>query len=92
MRIPQRAALLPLVLIGLCSCAGRPVPVPPPVVIRAVPCPEPTVPALPPLDGGESFDALPAWDVLMERDDIMRAHINALRRSLACYRAQATDR
>lgn len=89
-----RAALLPLVLIGLCSLAGCAtradrVSTPPPAVIAAAPCPEPDDPILPDVDGEQSFDELDQYDVIMERDDLLRQHINALRRALDCYRAQA---
>ena len=55
-----RAALLPLVLIGLCSLAGcaAHVDAPPPAVVAAGPCPEPDDPILPEVDGETSFDEL----------------------------------
>jgi len=87
-----RAALLLIALTGLCSlagCAAREAPAPlAPIVMGAVLCPEPAAPALPQVDGGESFDTLDQYDVFMERDDLMRGHIDALRRTVNCYRAQ----
>lgn len=84
-----RAALLLIALTGLCSlagCAARETPAP--LVMGAVLCPEPAAPALPQVIGGESFDTLDQYDVFMERDDLMRGHIDALRRTVNCYRAQ----
>lgn len=89
MRIVKHAMLWLIASIALSSCAGRPAQVLPPVVVATVVCPEPPVPALPPLDGSESFDSFSAWAVLMERDDSMRAYINGLRRTVRCYAAQA---
>lgn len=81
-------AALPLAL-GLTGCAVRePSSLPAPVVMSAILCPEPAAPALPQVDGGESFDMLNQYDVFMERDDLMRGHIDALRRTVNCYRAQ----
>jgi len=86
-----RAALLLIALIALCSlagCAGREVPVLIPVVVGAVLCPEPSAPVLPSVSGGASFDTLDQFDVFMVRDDLLRGYIGALRRAIACYRAQ----
>lgn len=89
-----RAALWPIASIGLCSllpgCTGAR-PVPPPVVVGAILCPEPAAPVLPLVDGGGTFDAPAAWAVLMERDDVMRAYIKGLRRTVDCYAAQAGE-
>lgn len=74
----------------LTGCTGTR-PVPPPVVVGAVLCPEPTAPVLPLVDGGNTFDAPAAWAVLMERDDAMRAYIKGLRRTADCYKAQVTE-
>lgn len=84
-----RAVLLLIALTGLCSlagCAARETPAP--LVIGAALCPEPAAPTLPPVNGGISFDDLDQYDVFMERDDLMRGHIDALRRTVNCYRAQ----
>lgn len=81
------AAMCLAVLLSGCAARETPAP-PPPIVLGAVLCPEPAAPALPPVDGGESFDTLDQYDVFMERDDLMRGHINALRRTVHCYRAQ----
>ena len=80
------AALLAALLLPGCATRSE---TPAPQIMHVQPCPEPTAPALPPVDGEESFDTLDQYDVFMERDDLMRGHIDALRRVLGCYRAQA---
>lgn len=93
--MPRRAALLLTVLTALCSlgagCAGHAVlaGTPPPLVMKAAPCPEPAAPLLARVDGEASFDGLDQYDAFMERDDAFRSYIKALRRALDCYRAQA---
>lgn len=87
----RSAALLAALCLALllAGCAAREAPAPPvPVVMGAAWCPEPATPVLPLVDGGESFDTLDQYDVFMERDDLLRGHIAALRRTLECYRAQ----
>jgi len=76
-------------LIVLCSaCAAKQVPQAPVVVVPVVECPMPALPVLPDLYGGLPFDHPSNVEVLMERDDTMRAYIKGLRAACKCYLQQ----
>lgn len=86
------AWLPPLVLIALGSgCAARALPVvpPAPVVVSVLPCPAPSRPPLPPVDGSLPFDAPANVAALLERDDAARAYVRALEAALDCHARQA---
>lgn len=81
-------ALAPVLALTGGGCAFRTEPLPP-LVIKAAPCAGVPVPVLPPVDGETDFDTVDQYGVFMERDDVMRAYIRALRRADECWRAQA---
>lgn len=73
--------------IALCSCAAAT----PPVVatMPVVECPAPGRPVLPDLDPGLPLDHQKNVELLMIRDDVMRAYVHGMESALECYRAQA---
>ncbi|CAK7024800.1 MAG: hypothetical protein DELT_02536 [Desulfovibrio sp.] len=79
------ASVLLIALIALCSLAGcggkearrQEVPTPP-AVLNLPASPAPQKPELPQIDGALPLDHPHNVDVLLERDDIMRALIKAL--------------
>lgn len=93
----SRAALLPIILTVLCSlplcsgCAGRSEASTPlaPFAVAATPCPAPTAPNLPAVDGAMSFDHPANVEILLTRDARLRRYVHGLRDALACYQAQA---
>lgn len=87
-----RASALLIALIGLGSLTGcgasRPSLPVPPAVLKLPDCPAPARPALPRIDGALPFDAPGNVKVLLERDDLLRGHVQALEDALGCYRRQ----
>ena len=82
----RRGALPFLALIALCSgCAARPAVPQAPVLVRALICPAPEKPVLPALNPALPFDAPASVALLLERDDILRAHIKGIWAALECY-------
>lgn len=92
----QRAKRLLFVLTVLCSLTltgcgrGTPRPdLPPaPEITGTAECPSPDDPALPFIDGELDFDSPENVRALMERDDVYRTFIKALKASNRCYQAQ----
>lgn len=80
----MKPASVPLiVLIGLCSlagCGGKrwPEVPPPPAVLKLPASPIPQTPVLPRINGDLPLDHPFNIEVLLERDDTMRAFIKAL--------------
>lgn len=82
------APLLLIALIGLCSCAARPVPPQVTVVPAMSHCPAPHRPALPLLRSELPFDHPANITALMERDDILRGYVHGLESCVRCYQQQ----
>ncbi len=79
--------LAALSLLGGCFAAAPRVP-PAPAVARAVRCPAPETPVLPPLDADLPFDSPENVRALLERDDLLRRYLQGLRAALRCYEVQ----
>lgn len=72
--------------IILTGCAVRPPVLPPaPIVLHLPDCPEPLTPLLPGIDGVLPLDSPGNVEVLLERDDILRAFVSGLRATIGCY-------
>jgi hypothetical protein len=67
---------------------GKPYAPAPPVMHSVPDCPAPERPQLPPYDGSLPFDAPENVEALLERDDNLRLHIDALEATITCYRRQ----
>jgi hypothetical protein len=86
-----KAPLIALIALGslaLSGCgAGMQTVLPtPPVLTNAPDCPAPERPHLPAYDGNLPFDAPENIEAMLERDDLLRLHIEALESTITCYR------
>jgi hypothetical protein len=80
-------ALIALGSLVLAGCGARaPYAPAPPAVLSLPDCPAPARPQLPPYDGSLPFDAPENMEALLERDDTLRLHIEALEATITCYR------
>jgi hypothetical protein len=83
-----KVPLIALIALGsLTGCmTGKPYAPAPPVMHSVPDCPAPERPQLPPYDGSLPLDAPENVEALLERDDILRLHIEALEATITCYR------
>lgn len=94
----QPASVALIVLIGLCSLAGcakapaLPELVPPPAILNLPDCPAPESPRLPRIDGALPFDAPANIAAMLERDDVLRAHIKGQGAAIECFRRERVKR
>ena len=82
-----RALLCVLVLTACClsGCAQK---VTPSAAFELPKCPVPPAPELPELDATRPLDSVENLDILMTRDDAIRAYIAGLRATVNCYETQ----
>jgi hypothetical protein len=82
----QRALLLLLGSIALCSSCAKPAPMI--MTVPVVECPAPVRPTLPDVDPALPLDHAANVEVLMIRDDAYRAYAQGLEAAVQCYRSQ----
>jgi hypothetical protein len=80
------ALLIASIVLGSTGCgAVRPSLPAPPVILNLPDCPAPARPRLVPVNGALPFDAPANVAALLERDDTLRLHVQALEAVITCY-------
>jgi hypothetical protein len=82
----QRALLLLLGSIALCSACAKPAPMI--MTVPVVECPAPVRPTLPDVDPALPLDHAANVEVLMIRDDALRAYVHGMESTIGCYKNQ----
>jgi hypothetical protein len=82
----QRALLLLLGSIALCSACAKPAPMI--MTVPVVECPAPIRPTLPDVDPALPLDHAVNVEVLMIRDDALRAYVHGMESTIECYKNQ----
>lgn len=85
--VPGNLLISGLVLLGsaLSGCTSLP---PAPLILNLPDCPSPVRPDLPLVDGELPFDNLANINILLQRDDFMRAYIISLEATITCFQQQ----